>query len=101
MQMFFKIGVLKTLHRRFPVNIAKFLRTEFLYKTSGGCFFHFDKVTSALGICRPSLLNQKHNVEWFLLKRFVDLFRVCYIISRSHSNTFLLINLQKTKTCPK
>ena len=45
MQMFFRIGVLKTLHRRFPVNIAKFLRTEFLYKTSGGCFFHFDKVT--------------------------------------------------------
>ena len=45
MQMFFKIGVVKTLHRRFPVNIANFLRTEFLYETSGGCFFHFDKVT--------------------------------------------------------
>ena len=28
-------------------------------------------------------------------------FRVCYIISRNHSNMFLLINLQKTKTFPK
>ena len=38
---------------------------------------------------------------WFLVKRFVDLFATCYIISRNHSNTFSLINLQKTKTYPK
>ena len=38
---------------------------------------------------------------WFLLNRFVDLLRKCYlhIINRNHSNTLLLINLQKTKTC--
>ena len=34
-------------------------------------------------------------------KKFVDLFRACYIISRNHSNMFLLINLQKTKICSK
>ena len=37
-----------------------------------------------MGICQPSPLNQKHNVGWFLLERFVDLFRVCYVISRNH-----------------
>ena len=37
-----------------------------------------------------------NNVGWFVLKRFVDL-----IISRNHSSSFLLINLQKSKTCPK
>ena len=54
-----------------------------------------------LSIYRPSFLNQKH-VAWFLL-RFVDAFRVCslYIICKNYSSTFLLINLQKTKTCSK
>ena len=49
-------------------------------------------------MCRPCLLNQKHNIGWFLL-RFVDLLRVfsLHIIGRNHSNTFLLINMQKTK----
>ena len=51
----------------------------------------FNLILFSIGICRLSLFNQKHNVGWFLLKRFVDLFRVRYI-SRSHSNTFLLIN---------
>ena len=60
----------------------------------------FGKVTM-MGIGRSSLLNQKYNVGWFLLKRFVHLFRVSYfhIISRNHSNTLFLFNLQKTKTC--
>ena len=41
----------------------------------------------------------KNNVEWFLLKRFVDFVMVRYlhIISRNHCNMLLLINLQKTK----
>ena len=30
-------------YRRLPVNIAKFLRTAFLYKTSGGCFCNHDR----------------------------------------------------------
>ena len=42
-------------------------------------------------------------MEWFLLRRFVDPLRACSlkIISRNHTNMFLLINLQKTITCPK
>ena len=56
----------------------------FLQNTSGGCFYQLDKVTcSVLGICRTFLLNHKHNAGWFLLKRFLDLVRVCslHIIS--------------------
>ena len=42
------------------------------------------------------VINQKHSLGWFLLIRVVDLVRVCslHIISRNHSNMFLLINLQ-------
>ena len=48
-----------------------------------------------LGIYQPSLVNQKHKMGWFLL-RFLDLFRVycLHIISRNHSNTLLLNDLQ-------
>ena len=55
-----------------------------------------------MSIYQSSVLNQKH-VEWFLLKKFEDLVRLCYvyIINRNYSNMLLLINLQKTKTCPK
>ena len=49
----------------------------------------------ALGICQPSFLNQKHNVGSLVLKRFVDLFRVCYIISRNHSICWLPCRKQK------
>ena len=37
------------------------------------------------------------NIGWFLLMRFVDLVRLCHlhIISRNHSNTVLLMNMQK------
>ena len=56
-----------------------------------------------MGIYRLSLANQKHNVGWFLLQEFVDLIRVLVETNfiRNHSNALLLINLQKTKTCPK
>ena len=56
-----------------------------------------------MGICRSSLLNQKHDMGWFLLQRSVDVVRLCclHIISRNHSNTLLLVNLKKIKTCPK
>ena len=50
-----------------------------------------------------SLLNQKRNLGWFLLKRSViwDLVRVYYllIISKNHSKTFfLLVGLQKNRS---
>ena len=40
---------------------------------------------------------------WFLRTVFVDLLGACSlsILSKSHSITFLLINMQKTKTCPQ
>ena len=46
-----------------------------------------------------SLLNQKYKMGWFLLRRFVDLFRVysLLIISRNHSSMFLLLDLQKNR----
>ena len=54
-------------------------------------------------ICLRSLLDQKRNMGWFLLKMLLDINRVCYLhnISRNHSKPFLLINLEKAKTCPK
>ena len=55
-----------------------------------------------LGICRP-LLNQKHNVEWFVRRSFVDLVQVYFLlyIGRNHSNTFLWTDLQETKKFSK
>ena len=56
----------------------KFLRTPILKNICERLFLY---------ICRP-LLNQKHNMEWFLLRRFVDLVRIYFllIVSRNHSN---------------
>ena len=89
-------------------SIAKALRTaSFIEHLRCDCFCEFDEVNfhkcSVLGICRHSLLEQKHNVGWVLLRSVVDLAKVCSlnIISRNHSNLFLLIKIQKTKTCPK
>ena len=126
--MYFKIGVLKNVltvkHLCWSLSFKKLkkeeaptqvfscehceiFRNSFLYRTAtfGGCFCQFDKVANCavLGICRPSLINQKYSVGWFLLKKIVYLCRACslHIIIRNHSNTFLLINMQKAKTCSK
>ena len=78
-------------HMSFAVDIAKLLRTAFFRTPLLAAFVSLINY-SLLGICRPSFLNQKHNVGWLLLKRFADLVRVCplHIISRNHSNKFLL-----------
>ena len=96
----------RPLHKCFPENIAKLLQTAFFIEHSGGCFCQFDKVTFQWEVSANLLLLIKtKNKGYFLLKRFVDLFRVRYfhIISRSHSNTLLLINLNGefpfTATC--
>ena len=86
------------------LTIAKFLRAAFFIEHLRWLFLSvWWSHCSVLGICRHSLLNQKHNVWWFLLKGVADIVRVSsfHIISRNHSNAFLLINLQKTKTCSK
>ena len=72
------------------------------WRTSANCCFCTSnhKVSNKYW---ASLLNQKHNVGWFQLRRFLDLVRVysLLITSRNHSNTFLLLDLQKnrSKTC--
>ena len=118
--MFFKIGVLKNFatvkhlcwslfliklkkeeapRQVFSCEYCEIFKNSFLYRTttSGGCLCQFDKraYCLVLGICRSSFINQKYNVGWFLLKRFVRLCRACslHIINRNHSNTFLLINM--------
>ena len=52
---------------------------------------------STLSIYRPPPLNQKLKVGWFLLKNFVDLFRVRYIISRNIPTGFCWLTYRKQK----
>ena len=91
----------------FSCEHSEIFSNSFLYRTttSGGWFYRLDKVAncSVLYICRPSFINQKHNVEWFLLKRFAHVWRACslHIISRNYSDSFLLINMQIAKACSK
>ena len=56
-----------------------------------------------ISICQYFFNQKQKNVGWFVLKRLIDLTSLSYlpIISRNNSNTLLMINLQKTKTCPK
>ena len=83
-------------HRFFLVNIAKFLRTLILKTSANGCC---SVVLIIKLIITASFLNQKHDVGWFLLRRFVDLFRLysLLIISGNHLTTFLLLDLQKNR----
>ena len=93
----------KTPNQCFPMDIAKFLRKLFLRNTSGGCFCGFGKLT-VQSWASADLLFWNKNITWNgFYKRILDLVRVCYlhIISRNRFNTLLLVNLQKTKTCPK
>ena len=70
-------------HRCFYVNIAKFLRIRTAF------FIEHDRSVKDI-TCRSFLLSQKHNIGWFLLKRFVDLIIVCYLhmISRNLPTRF-------------
>ena len=90
--MFLNIGVLKNFLQVFSREHCKIFKNT---------VFQFDKVTVQYRASADLLFLIKNNVGWFPLKRFVDLFRVGYVISRKHFNTFLLINLQKTKSCLK
>ena len=72
--------------------------TDVLYirTSANGCFYTSNhKVSNEYW---ASLLNKKHNMGWFLLRRFVALVRVySLLISRNHSNTFLLLDLKKNR----
>ena len=99
--MFFKIVALKNVTQVFSHDYKIFKNSVFIENLQWLFFSVRLSNCSALAISWPSLLNQKHNVAWSLLKRSLDLFRVRYIISRTHSNTILLTNLPETKTCPR
>ena len=77
--------------------------TKFMFTKTGLLLFLRYDFRSDRPIRSADLLNQKHNVGWFLLRRFVDLVRVYSLqsISRNHSKMFLLTDLQKLKTCLK
>ena len=50
----------QTPRQVFSCEYSESFENSFLYRTpSGGCFCQFDKVTSVLGICELSLINQK------------------------------------------
>ena len=85
----FNIGVFMWISRHFYEQL-------FLLNTSGGCFCQFDKVT--VQYCQSSL-NQIHNVGCFLLKRFVDLVRVCYctILVETIPTRFYWLTCRKQK----
>ena len=129
LQMFFKIGVLKNFaifagkHLCWSCFLMKLQawRSAILFKrdsntgvflwilqnfqeqlfwraSTNGCFSVSNhKVSNKYW---AYFLNQKHDVGWFLLRRFVDLVRLysLLIISRNHSNTFLLLDLQKNRS---
>ena len=102
-KLYFNLVPKETSMQVIPVKIAKFLQTPFLWNTSGGYFCHLDEVTcSVMGICLLFLIKNKMYGMVFTIN-VLDLVRVCYlhVINKNNSNTFLLINLQKTKTCPK
>ena len=101
--MFFSKGVLKNMcwsillswnwklqQRYFPVNTVKFSRpASFIEHLRGLLLSVRWSNCLVLDIFRPTLLNQKHNVGWFLPQRFIDLVRASSShISRNHSNTF-------------
>ena len=73
--MFFKIGVLKNfrnIHKKTPV------LQLLLNKVAGleaSPLLIIKLVTNVGNLPTFSYLNQKHNVGWFLLGRFVDLIR--------------------------
>ena len=120
-EMFFETGVIGN----FAIFTGKFTtlfqpRTErvfntgvFLWKLQIPCFIEhlwwlllsvWKSNCSIMMSIYQSFLDQKQKMLGsFLVKRFVDLISLSYlpIISRNNTNTLLLINLQKTKTCPK
>ena len=75
-----KLYLKETSTQMFSCEYCEIFTSRFFFRTQFG--------GTVMGICRSSLLNQKHNAGRFLLRRFVDLVRVCYlhIISRNHSN---------------
>ena len=102
-RMSFKIVVLKyflifTLKRNLKETSTQVFSCEYCQIFTDSCCYRTPPMASV-----DLLFLIKNNVGWLLLKRFIYLVRVCYlhVSSRNHSNTLLLIILQKRKICPK
>ena len=79
------------------------------YKIFNNTYFEFWRTSRNGCLCTSnhkvshkywaSFINQKNDMGWFLLRSFVDLVRLysLLIISKNHSNTFLLLDLQKNR----
>ena len=80
-------------HRWFLWKLWNFYEHLLLCNTSGDCLCQFDKELLYDG--HLPIFSKTKYVGLFLLKRFVDLVRVCYlhVISRNRSSTLSLINL--------
>ena len=89
MQMFLKISL-----RCFLISIAKIVENSFFIENLWWLLF-FSLIKQLFSIRHLWTSYQKHNVGWFVLKGFVDLFRLCYIISRNHSICWLTFRKQK------
>ena len=83
--------------------MQNFYEKLFLRNTPGGCFCHFDKVTVQWWASGYLLFLIKNKICAMVSTKNIDFLSVCclHIIIRNHSNTFLLINLQKTKFYPE
>ena len=86
--MFFRM-VLKNFTQAFPCEYCKIFKNTVFIENLWWLLFQFNKVTVQYWASADLLLLIK-NAMWEQ-----------YIISRNHSNMFMLTNLQKTKTCPK
>ena len=80
---------LKAPTQEFPCEYCKIFKNTVFIENLWWLLFQFDKVTVKYWASADLLFSIK-NAMW----------EQC-TISRNHSNTFMLINLQKTKTCPK
>ena len=89
-------------HRYFLVNIAKFRIIPILKNICKWLPLYILTDLELVIKYWADLILIKKITECFLLRRQVDLVRVySLLIIRNHYNTFLLTNLQKTKTSPK
>ena len=95
--MFFKIGVLKNFKNVFSSEYCKIFNSIILENFWWLFFSIRQSNCSVLGICWPSLLYQKHSVGWFLLKRFVDMFRVRILLVETMQTRFCWLTCRKQK----
>ena len=82
----------KPPHRCFPVNIVKFLRTTFLYNTSGGCLWQYYHCKVSWGVC--SLIPHFH-----VLSMLIKYLKSCIINSLLSCNKTIFSLLELIDTC--